>query len=105
MGPQSTRRTGANGGNRSWPTIGRMTSLGSALSSEERMPKQLVEHAVRAVRAEHHGFGLALISDHVHPWIDRQGQGSYGPDRDRFLDFAARSLLPELVREPASVAS
>lgn len=48
--------------------------IGYALSSEEHPPLALVEHA-RA--AEEAGFGFALISDHFHPWVDRQGQSPF----------------------------
>jgi G6PDH family F420-dependent oxidoreductase len=48
--------------------------IGYALSSEEHGPLDLVRNAVRAEEA---GFGFALISDHFHPWIDRQGQSSF----------------------------
>jgi coenzyme F420-dependent glucose-6-phosphate dehydrogenase len=48
--------------------------LGYALSSEEHAPFDLVAHAVRAEEA---GFELALISDHFHPWIDRQGHSPF----------------------------
>jgi coenzyme F420-dependent glucose-6-phosphate dehydrogenase len=51
-----------------------MASIGYALSSEEHPPRDLVQHAVLA---EEHGFGFALISDHFHPWIDRQGQSPF----------------------------
>jgi G6PDH family F420-dependent oxidoreductase len=48
--------------------------LGYALSSEEHAPQDLVEYARRA---EESGFEFALISDHYHPWIDRQGQSAF----------------------------
>ena len=48
--------------------------LGYAISSEEHAPLDLVENAVRAEAA---GFELALISDHFHPWIDRQGHSPF----------------------------
>jgi G6PDH family F420-dependent oxidoreductase len=48
--------------------------LGYALSSEEHGPQDLVRHAAQAEAA---GFEFALISDHFHPWIDRQGQSSF----------------------------
>ncbi len=48
--------------------------LGYAISSEEHPPLDLVDHAVRAEEA---GFGFALISDHFHPWIDRQGSSPF----------------------------
>ena len=51
-----------------------MTTIGYALSSEEHEPNALVEHAVLA---EERGFSFALISDHFHPWIDRQGQSPF----------------------------
>jgi len=47
-----------------------MTELGYALSSEEHAPNDLVQHARLAEEA---GFSFALISDHYHPWVDRQG--------------------------------
>jgi len=50
------------------------TSIGYALSSEEHAPGDLVAHAVLA---ERQGFDFALISDHFHPWIDRQGQSPF----------------------------
>ena len=45
--------------------------LGYALSSEEHDANALVANA-RA--AEEAGFTFALVSDHIHPWIDRQGR-------------------------------
>jgi G6PDH family F420-dependent oxidoreductase len=51
-----------------------MTSFGYALSSEEHAPADLVRHARLAEDA---GFEFALISDHFHPWIDRQGQSPF----------------------------
>jgi G6PDH family F420-dependent oxidoreductase len=51
-----------------------VTKFGYALSSEEHQPLQLVENAARAERA---GFDFAVISDHFHPWIDRQGQSPF----------------------------
>jgi coenzyme F420-dependent glucose-6-phosphate dehydrogenase len=51
-----------------------MLQIGYALSSEEHSPKNLVQHARRA---EETGFAFALISDHYHPWIDRQGHSPF----------------------------
>jgi G6PDH family F420-dependent oxidoreductase len=48
--------------------------IGYALSSEEHGPGALVENA-RA--AEEAGFGFAFISDHFHPWTDRQGNAPF----------------------------
>jgi len=41
--------------------------------SEEHPPNDLVRYAQRT---EEVGFSFALISDHFHPWIDRQAQSS-----------------------------
>ena len=51
-----------------------MTAVGYALSSEEHGAIDLVRHARRAEEA---GFSFAVISDHYHPWIDRQGQSPF----------------------------
>lgn len=51
-----------------------MLEIGYALSSEEHTPNDLVKHARRAEDA---GFTFALISDHFHPWIDRQGHSAF----------------------------
>ena len=48
--------------------------VGYAISSEEHRPLDLVRHARRA---EECGFPFALISDHYHPWVDRQGQSPF----------------------------
>lgn len=51
-----------------------MVEIGYALSSEEHAPLDLVRHAQLAEEA---GFSFALISDHYHPWIDRQGHSPF----------------------------
>ena len=51
-----------------------MAEIGYALSSEEHAPNDLVRNARRAEEA---GFTFALISDHYHPWIDRQGHSAF----------------------------
>jgi len=51
-----------------------MITLGYKLSSEEHSAPDLVRYAQMA---EDTGFGFALISDHFHPWIDRQGQSPF----------------------------
>ncbi len=48
--------------------------IGFTLSSEERQPQELVRLARDAEEA---GFGFALISDHYHPWTDRQGSAPF----------------------------
>jgi coenzyme F420-dependent glucose-6-phosphate dehydrogenase len=51
-----------------------MAAFGYALSSEEHAPNELVQLARRAEEA---GFTFAFISDHYHPWIDRQGHSPF----------------------------
>jgi G6PDH family F420-dependent oxidoreductase len=51
-----------------------MVEIGYKLSSEEFGPTDLVRFATRAEGA---GFGFGLISDHFHPWTDRQGQSPF----------------------------
>jgi len=48
--------------------------LGYKLSSEEHSPQDLVRYARRA---EDLGFRFAAISDHIHPWVDRQGHSPF----------------------------
>jgi coenzyme F420-dependent glucose-6-phosphate dehydrogenase len=51
-----------------------MAPIGYALSTEELPPDRLVRYARMAEEA---GFEFALISDHYHPWIDRQGESPF----------------------------
>ncbi|HEX5480871.1 MAG TPA: TIGR03557 family F420-dependent LLM class oxidoreductase [Dehalococcoidia bacterium] len=51
-----------------------MTEFGYALSSEQHPPSELVQYARRA---EETGFEFVMISDHYHPWIDRQGHAPF----------------------------
>jgi coenzyme F420-dependent glucose-6-phosphate dehydrogenase len=48
--------------------------IGYTLSSEEQKPGALVDQAVRAEQA---GFDFCVVSDHFHPWTDRQGQSPF----------------------------
>lgn len=51
-----------------------MIELAYALSSEEHDARTLIEIARRAEAA---GFRSVWISDHYHPWIDRQGHSPF----------------------------
>ena len=51
-----------------------MPTFGYALSSEEHAPRDLVRNAGLAEEA---GFEFLSISDHYHPWIDRQGHSPF----------------------------
>src|SRR5919201_432179 len=51
-----------------------MTAIGYSLSSEEHPPADLVRFARKAEDA---GFAFAMISDHYHPWTDRQGNSPF----------------------------
>lgn len=72
---QNGKRT-SNGKKQGRPSSGDAVTveLGYALSSEEHTPNNMVRYARRA---EETGFTFALISDHFHPWIDRQGQSPF----------------------------
>jgi coenzyme F420-dependent glucose-6-phosphate dehydrogenase len=48
--------------------------LGYTLSAEEHSAPELVSLAQQAESA---GFALAFISDHYHPWTDRQGHSPF----------------------------
>lgn len=48
--------------------------IGYKLTSEEFSARDLV---AQACAAEEHGFEFAMISDHFHPWTDRQGQSPF----------------------------
>jgi coenzyme F420-dependent glucose-6-phosphate dehydrogenase len=51
-----------------------MAAIGYTLSSEEFGPNELVGLARRAEQA---GFDFLSISDHFHPWVDRQGNSPF----------------------------
>ncbi len=46
----------------------------ATLSSEEHRPNDLVRYAKRA---EGTGFSFAFISDHYHPWVNKQGNSPF----------------------------
>ena len=82
--------------------------LGYALSSEEHPPLDLVRDARRAEEA---GFEFALVSDHFHPWIDRQGHapfvwaviGAIAASTER-LELGTGVTCPSMRIHPAIVA-
>jgi G6PDH family F420-dependent oxidoreductase len=51
-----------------------MLEVGYTLSSEEFGPNDLVRFAQIAEEA---GFTFSLVSDHYHPWIDKQGHSPF----------------------------
>ena len=51
-----------------------MAQIGFTLSSEEHPPPVLLRQAGAAERS---GFDFLTISDHYHPWIDRQGNAPF----------------------------
>ena len=51
-----------------------MLEIGAFLSSEEQAPRALVAQAQLAEQA---GMRSIFISDHFHPWIDRQGESPF----------------------------
>ncbi|HEV3475004.1 MAG TPA: TIGR03557 family F420-dependent LLM class oxidoreductase [Actinomycetota bacterium] len=51
-----------------------MLEIGYTLSAEEHGPADLVRNAAAAEEA---GFDFLMVSDHFHPWIDRQGHSPF----------------------------
>ncbi|MDD4252561.1 MAG: TIGR03557 family F420-dependent LLM class oxidoreductase, partial [Methanoculleus horonobensis] len=51
-----------------------MVEIGYKLACEEHAPPELV---CNARQAEDAGFVFAMISDHYHPWTNRQGQSPF----------------------------
>lgn len=51
-----------------------MAEIGAFLSSEEHGPRALLEQAKLAEQA---GMRAIFISDHFHPWTDRQGESPF----------------------------
>lgn len=85
-----------------------MTAIGYTLSSEENDARALVR---QAARAEEVGFEFAVISDHFHPWIDRQGNspfvwgvlGAISEATER-IELATGVTCPTTRMQPAIVA-
>src|SRR3954449_7239309 len=82
--------------------------VGYALSSEEHKPRDLIANAVAAEKA---GFPFALISDHFHPWIDRQGQSPFVwsvigaiANATRRLELGTGVTCPTIRIHPAIIA-
>ena len=82
--------------------------FGYALSSEEHTPLALIDHAVAAEAA---GFEFALVSDHFHPWIDKQGESPFVwsvlgaiATRTRTLRVGTGVTCPIIRLHPAIVA-
>jgi G6PDH family F420-dependent oxidoreductase len=82
--------------------------LGYKISSEEHQPLDLVRYGRMAEEA---GFTWAGISDHFHPWVDRQGHspfvwsilGALAAETDR-LQLGTWVTCPTLRIHPAIVA-
>ena len=51
-----------------------MVEIGYKLGSEKYPPLELVRNAKRAEDA---GFDFAMISDHYHPWINKEGNSPF----------------------------
>jgi G6PDH family F420-dependent oxidoreductase len=85
-----------------------VVELGYALSSEEHAPNTLVRNAQYAEEA---GFGYALISDHFHPWVSKQGENPFVWSVIGGISQATRSLrlgtgvtCPTIRTHPAIIA-
>lgn len=51
-----------------------MVEIGYKLSSEDTNPLDMVRHAKLAEEA---GFSFAMVSDHFHPWVERQDESPF----------------------------
>ena len=82
--------------------------IGYKLSSEEHSAPDLVRYARRAEDA---GMDFCAISDHFHPWIDKQGQspfvwgvlGALSQATDR-LSYVTGVTCPTIRTHPAIIA-
>lgn len=85
-----------------------MTDFGINLASEAHGPDELTEYASHAEDA---GFDFAVISDHYHPWISKQGNspfvwGTIGAiaERTNELSLGTAVTCPTMRVHPAIVA-
>jgi G6PDH family F420-dependent oxidoreductase len=85
-----------------------VTRLGYTLSGEEFDAPALVSQAERAERA---GFEFASISDHFHPWVDRQGESPFAwgvlgaiAERTERIELMTGVTCPTTRYHPAIVA-
>src|SRR3954454_24014381 len=85
-----------------------MVEIGYNLSSEEHPADRLVDNAVSAEEA---GFTFAEISDHFHPWVDRQGQSPFAwavigaiANATRRLELGTGVTCPTIRIHPAIIA-
>ena len=51
-----------------------MVKFGYSLSTEKLNVKEILD---LVVNVENNGFDFAMLSDHFHPWIEKQGQSSF----------------------------
>lgn len=85
-----------------------MTDIGINLASEAHGPDELIDIATRAEDA---GFDFAVVSDHYHPWISKQGNspfvwstlGGLGRETDE-LRIGTAVTCPIIRVHPAIVA-
>ncbi|NEU58621.1 TIGR03557 family F420-dependent LLM class oxidoreductase [Halorussus sp. MSC15.2] len=85
-----------------------MTEFGINLASETHGPEELTEYARRAEDAS---FDFAVVSDHYHPWIRKQGNspfvwGTIGAisERTEELELGTAVTCPTMRVHPAIVA-
>lgn len=85
-----------------------MAAIGFTLSSEECGPREL---AALARRAEEIGFDFLAISDHYHPWVDRQGHSPFVwatlgavSQVTRRVEVASAVTCPSMRIHPAVIA-
>jgi G6PDH family F420-dependent oxidoreductase len=82
--------------------------IGYAMISEEHSPQQLLRNAQHAEEA---GFKFAMLSDHFHPWISRQGNSPFAwsilgalSQTTKQMRFATGVTCPIMRYHPAIIA-
>jgi coenzyme F420-dependent glucose-6-phosphate dehydrogenase len=82
--------------------------IGYAMISEEHSPEQMLRNAQRAEEA---GFKFAMLSDHFHPWISRQGNSAFAwsilgalSQATKQMRFATGVTCPIMRYHPAIIA-
>jgi coenzyme F420-dependent glucose-6-phosphate dehydrogenase len=85
-----------------------MAKFGYTLSSEEHGPQFLIDNAARAEQA---GFDFVGISDHFHPWAEKQGQSPFSwsvvggiSQRTSQIEVLMEVVCPIMRYHPAIVA-
>lgn len=85
-----------------------MVQIGYKLSSEDTHPLDLINYAEKAEKA---GFNFAMISDHYHPWVNKQNQSPFSwstlggiSQVTKSLNIGTAVTCPTIRMHPAIIA-